>query len=77
MAVSSSTSATGSSLDVAGIVSQLMEVESKPLTKLDNRITSSTVKISTLGVFKGHLSTFKAALDDLQNPANFSAWSVS
>ena len=76
MAVSSSTSATGSSLDVAGIVSQLMEVESKPLTKLDNRITSSTVKISTLGVFKGHLSTFKAALDDLQNPANFSAWSV-
>ena len=76
MAVSSSTSATGSSLDVASIVSQLMEVESKPLTKLDNRITSSTVKISTLGVFKGHLSTFKAALDDLQNPANFSAWSV-
>jgi flagellar hook-associated protein 2 len=76
MAVSSSTSATGSSLDVAGIVSQLMEVESKPLTKLDNRITSSTVKISTLGVFKGHLSTLKSALDDLQNPANFSAWSA-
>ena len=76
MAVSSSTSATGSSLDVAGIVSQLMEVESKPLTKLDNRITSSTVKISTLGLFKGHLSTLKSALDDLQNPANFSAWSA-
>lgn len=76
MAVSSSTSATGSSLDVAGIVSQLMEVESKPLTKLDNRIASSTVKISTLGLFKGHLSTLKAALDDLQNPANFSAWSA-
>ena len=76
MAVSSSTSATGSSLDVAGIVSQLMEVESKPLTKLDNKISTSTVKISTLGVFKGHLSTLKAALDDLQNPANFSAWSA-
>lgn len=76
MAVSSSTSATGSSLDVAGIVSQLMEVESKPLTKLDNRIASSTVKISTLGLFKGHLSTLKSALDDLQNPANFSAWSA-
>ena len=76
MAVSSSTSATGSSLDVAGIVSQLMEVESKPLTKLDNRIASSTVKISTLGLFKGHLSTLKSALDDLQNPSNFSAWSA-
>jgi flagellar hook-associated protein 2 len=76
MAVSSSTSATGSSLDVAGIVSQLMEVESKPLTKLDNRITSSTVKISTLGLFKGHLSTLKLALDDLQSSVNFSAWSA-
>jgi flagellar hook-associated protein 2 len=53
-----------------------MEVESKPLTKLDNKISTSTVKISTLGVFKGHLSTLKAALDDLQNPANFSAWSA-
>ena len=77
MAVSSSTSATGSSLDVASIVSQLMEVESKPLTKLDSKITASTVKISTLGVFKGNLSTFQAALKDLQTPANFSAWSAN
>jgi len=76
MAVSSSTSATGSSLDVASIVSQLMEVESKPLTKLDSKISAATVKISTLGVFKGHLSTFKAAIDDIQTPANFSAWSA-
>jgi flagellar hook-associated protein 2 len=77
MAVSSSTSATGSSLDVASIVSQLMEVESKPLTKLDSKITASTVKISTLGVFKGNLSSFQAALKDLQTPANFSAWSAN
>ena len=77
MAVSSSTSATGSSLDVASIVSQLMEVESKPLTKLDTKISASTMKISTLGVFKGHLSTVQAAIKDLQTPANFSAWSAS
>jgi flagellar hook-associated protein 2 len=77
MAVSSSTTATGSSLDVASIVSQLMEVESKPLTKLDSKITASTVKISTLGVFKGNLSSFQAALKDLQTPANFSAWSAN
>ena len=76
MAVSSSSGVKGSTLDVASIVSQLMEVESKPLTKLDNKLSSSTVKISTLGVFKGHLSTLKAALDDLQNPANFSARSA-
>jgi len=61
---------------VAGIVSQLMEVESKPLTKLDSRISASTVKISKLGVFKVNLSTLQAALKDLQTPANFAAWSA-
>jgi len=76
MAVSSSTSATGSSLDVASIVSQLMEVENKPLTKLDSRISASTVKISKLGVFKVNLSTLQTALKDLQTPANFAAWSA-
>ena len=53
-----------------------MEVESKPITKLDSKISAASVKISTLGVFKGHLSTFKAVIDDLQTPANFSAWSA-
>ena len=76
MAVSSSTSATGSSLDVASIVSQLMEVENKPLTKLDSKISASTVKISKLGVFKVNLSTLQTALKDLQTPANFAAWSA-
>ena len=76
MAVTSSNSATGSSLDVASIVSQLMEVESKPLTKIDSKITAVTTKISTLGVFKGNLSTFKAAIEELQKPANFSAWAA-
>jgi flagellar hook-associated protein 2 len=54
-----------------------MEVESKPLTKLDTKISASTMKISTLGVFKGHLSTVQAAIKDLQTPTNFSAWSAN
>ena len=77
MAVTSTTSTTGSSLDVASIVSQLMEVENKPLTKLDAKISTSNVKISTLGQFKGQLSSLKAAIDNLQTPSNFSAWSAS
>ncbi len=79
MAVSSSSSTTskpGSSLDVASIVSQLMEVESKPLTKIDAKISVSTVKISTLGQFKSQLSALQTALTDLQTPSNFSAWSA-
>ncbi len=73
---SSSTSKPGSSLDVASIVSQLMEVESKPLTKIDAKISVSTVKISTLGQFKSQLSSLQTALTDLQTPSNFSAWSA-
>ena len=53
-----------------------MEVESKPLTKLDSKISASTVKISKLGVFKVNLSSLQGALNDLQTPANFSAWSA-
>lgn len=79
MSVSStgSTSKSGSSLDVAGIVKQLMEVESRPLTKLDTKISVSTVKISTLGQFNSQLSALKSALTDLQTPSNFSAWSAN
>jgi len=77
MAVTPSTSATGSSLDVASIVSQLMQVESKPLTALDNKISASTVKISALGQLKGQLSSLQAAINDLQTPSNFSASAAS
>jgi flagellar hook-associated protein 2 len=79
MAVSSSSSSTaksGSTLDVAGIVSQLMQAESKPLNKLEEKISLSTTKISQLGMFKAQLSTFQTALNDLQTPSNFSAWAA-
>jgi flagellar hook-associated protein 2 len=79
MAVSSSSSSTaksGSTLDVAGIVSQLMQAESKPLNKIEEKISVSTTKISLLGMFKAQLSTFQTALNDLQTPSNFSAWAA-
>lgn len=79
MAVSSSSSSTaksGSTLDVASIVSQLMQAESKPLTRLQEKITVSTTKISQLGMFKSQLSTFQSAINDLQTTSNFSAWSA-
>jgi flagellar hook-associated protein 2 len=69
---SSSTSRAGSSLDVAGIVSGLMEAENVPVNKLDARISKSTVKITALGQIKSQLSALKASLIDLQTPANFS-----
>ncbi len=69
---SSSTSRAGSTLDVAGIVSGLMEAENVPVNKLDAKISRSTVKITALGAIKSQLSTLKSALTDLQTPANFS-----
>ncbi|PUE16483.1 flagellar filament capping protein FliD [Limnohabitans sp. MMS-10A-178] len=69
---SSSSSRAGSSLDVAGIVSGLMEAENVPVNKLDARISRSTVKITALGQIKSQLSALKASLIELQTPANFS-----
>jgi len=69
---SSSTSRSGSTLDVAGIVSGLMEAENVPVNKLDARISKSSVKITALGAIKSQLSTLKSSLIDLQTPANFS-----
>ena len=69
---SSSTSRAGSSLDVAGIVSGLMEAENVPVNKLDAKISKSTVKITALGQIKSQLSALKSSLIDLQTPANFS-----
>ena len=53
-----------------------MQAESKPLNKLEEKISVSTTKISQLGMFKAQLSTFQAALNDIQTPANFSAWTA-
>ena len=69
---SSSSSRAGSSLDVAGIVSGLMEAENVPVNKLDARISRSTVKITALCQIKSQLSALKTSLIELQTPANFS-----
>lgn len=72
-----STSSSGSQIDVANIVSQLMQVEQKPLTALQSKIAKNDVKISSLGSFQGQLSAFHAALQSVQNTDLFSRKSVS
>ena len=64
-------SVTNSKIDVASIVSQLMEVERRPLTRLEGKISSADVKISTLGQFQAKLSALKSALTDLQTASSF------
>lgn len=74
MAVSSTQSTSGSSIDVASIVSGLMEAEKVPVTRLEAKISKSTFKISALGQIKSQMSAFKTALTDLQTPTNFYTW---
>lgn len=62
----------GSNLDVSGLVSKLMEVESRPLTKLDSREAATQVKISALGSFRSSLSAFQGTLKSLNEPSNYS-----
>ena len=65
------TSSSGSMLDVAGIVSGLMQIENKPLDALSAKIEASKIKVSLLGQFQSKLSAVQIALQDLQNKANF------
>jgi flagellar hook-associated protein 2 len=74
MAVSSTSSSTSSStasIDVAGIVSQLMTAENKPLDAIKTKISEQQVVISDLGAIKAKVSTFKDALKVFEDPNSY------
>ena len=54
-----------------------MAVEQKPVTLIDNKLQTSSLKISALASFQSKLSSFKDALDALQTPANFNTRGVT
>lgn len=61
----------GSSLDIEGIISKLMSVESQPLTKLARTEASYQSKLSAFGLLKGAMSAFQTAVKGLADPAKF------
>ncbi len=63
----------GSSLDVNGIISQLMTLERQPLTALATKESSYQAKISAYGSLKGTLASFQNAVQVLSTPAKFLA----
>ena len=67
----------GSSLDVNGIVSQLMAVERQPLALLDRRESDYKAKLSAYGTLKGALSAFQSTMQGLADPAKFQAVKAS
>ena len=74
MAVSSTSSASSTgtaSIDVAGIVAQLMTAENKPLDTLKAKINEQQVVISDLGAVKAKVSSFKDALRVFEDPNSY------
>lgn len=63
----------GSNLDVTGIVSQLMAVESLPMTTLANKEAGYQAKLTAYGTLKGALASFQSALQALATQARFTA----
>lgn len=55
----------GSNIDIANIVTKLMEIERAPLDRLIEQKTSIDAKISSLGTIKSSLSAFQSALAGL------------
>ena len=67
----------GSGLDVNGIVSKLMAVESQPLNDLNTQEAAYQAKISAYGSVKSALSTFQTALSSLTDPTSFQSLSAT
>jgi len=71
--VTSAASATTGSIDVAGIVSQLMTVEQRPLTLLAKKEASYNAKLTAYGTIKGALDGFNTAMSGLSDISKFQA----
>jgi flagellar hook-associated protein 2 len=67
----------GSGLDVNGLVSQLMALESRPLTALATKEANYQAQLTAYGSLKGALSSFQSTVSALSTPAMFSAVNAS
>jgi flagellar hook-associated protein 2 len=67
----------GSSLDINSIISQLMAVESRPLSRLAAQEASHKTKLTALGSLQSALSSFQTVVNDLNKTSKFQAMTVS
>ena len=67
----------GSSLDVNGLVTQLMAAEQQPLNALATKEAKYHSQLTAYGSLKGALSSLQSSVATLTNPAKFSAVSAS
>jgi flagellar hook-associated protein 2 len=67
----------GSGLDINGIITKLMQVESQPMTVLATKEASYQSKLSAFGSLKGALSSLQTAAQTLKTSTTFTGRSAS
>lgn len=67
----------GSNLDVNGIVTKLMSVESQPLTDLAKKESRYQAQLSAYGSLSGALSSFQSAMSGMSSLSTFQALSAT
>ncbi len=67
----------GSGLDVNGIITKLMQVESQPLTTLTKKEADYQAKLSAFGTLQGALSSLQSAARTLQSASTFTSKSAT
>jgi flagellar hook-associated protein 2 len=67
----------GANLDVSSIVTQLMSVESKPLTVLNTKEASYQAKLSAYGTLSSALSGLQSSLSNLIYPSRFRTYGAT
>ncbi|MBI3230394.1 MAG: flagellar hook protein 2, partial [Burkholderiales bacterium] len=72
-----STPGIGSGLDINGIITKLMAVESQPLQTFDSKEANLQGKISALGSLNGAVSSLQSSLTSLSNQATFQSVSAT
>lgn len=77
MSVSSTSSSSTTSIDVAAIVSELMTAENKPLDALNTKIERQKLVISDLGTIKSKIAVLQGALDSFQSPSSYNGNSAT
>lgn len=60
-------------IDVASVVDQLMQIESKPLDQINKKIEKQTAIISDYGTIKSKMSLFADALKAFENKSSYNA----
>ena len=67
----------GSGLDINGLVSKIMSVESQPLKQLDSKEAGYQAKLASYGQVKSALSSFQSAVSGLESASSFQSIAAS